>query len=677
VTHQDHAVVMARFAYECILETSKLVKSLEVSLGPGTSDLAIRVGLHSGSVTAGVLRGEKARFQLFGDTMNTASRMESTGERYRIHVSQDTARKLKKGGKGHWVGARDGIVNVKGKGEMKTWWVQPRRCSELSESTNTDHAVIEQIPSPRESKFRRSPPSARRASKTADNWGDMTVDIYEVDADKKARLVDWNVEILGALLSKVVIWRSIKSQSGGGVLRRRRSDNSMNVDIALLMESLDSDEEDKPSGVLSEVSEIIYLPAYTENSTLLGSLSADASVLSDVVRAQLKHYISQIADLYHNVPFHNLEHASHVTLSANKLMKRIISPGENDFEKPEEDRRRMRRRRSFGDLTGNLESVEKNLHSSTFGISSDPLCQLAIVFSALIHDVDHTGIPNAQLVKENRPIAAKYDNKSVAEQNSVDIAWEILSEHRYQELRDCIFENETERRRFRQLVVNSVMATDIVDKELKMLRENRWSKAFDPSKVGSMSETDVNRKATIVIDHIIQASDVAHTMQHWHIYCKWNEKLFCEMYTAYLCGHAEKDPSLEWYGGEIWFFDNYIIPLAKKLKDCGVFGVASDEYLNYAQENRKEWEVKGKSVVAAMLAAYQQRHGAPNDARKKDSETLNPEAPLENGDVDAERLIEDAAGNDEVEDVDQSSPPDDGPVAEEQDIPDATECLKA
>ena len=49
--------------------------------------------------------------------------------------------------------------------------------------------------------------------------------------------------------------------------------------------------------------------------------------------------------------------------------------------------------------------------------------------------------------------------------------------------------------------------------------------------------------------------------------------------------------------GEIWFFDHYIIPLAKKLKSCGVFGVSSDEYLNYAEANRKEWEAKGKEIV--------------------------------------------------------------------------------
>ena len=52
---------------------------------------------------------------------------------------------------------------------------------------------------------------------------------------------------------------------------------------------------------------------------------------------------------------------------------------------------------------------------------------------------------------------------------------------------------------------------------------------------------------------------------------------------------------------EIGFLDFYVIPLAKKLKDCGVFGVSSDEYLQYAQNNRNEWEEKGKEVVDELI----------------------------------------------------------------------------
>ena len=67
------------------------------------------------------------------------------------------------------------------------------------------------------------------------------------------------------------------------------------------------------------------------------------------------------------------------------------------------------------------------------------------------------------------------------------------------------------------------MSTDIVDKDLKALRNGRWDKAF---KKEHLSNNDnkrdaVNRKATIVIEHIIQASDISHTMQHWQVYRKW------------------------------------------------------------------------------------------------------------------------------------------------------------
>ena len=65
------------------------------------------------------------------------------------------------------------------------------------------------------------------------------------------------------------------------------------------------------------------------------------------------------------------------------------------------------------------------------------------------------------------------------------------------------------------------------------------------------------------MEHLIQASDVSHTMQHWHIYRKWNARLFHEMHAAYKSGRTDTDPSERWYKSELWFFDNYVIPLAK------------------------------------------------------------------------------------------------------------------
>ena len=81
----------------------------------------MRFGLHSGPVTAGVLRGEKSRFQLFGDTVNTAARIESTGERNRVHLSEATAQQLIDFGKKAWVEKRESAVAAKGKGKMVTY----------------------------------------------------------------------------------------------------------------------------------------------------------------------------------------------------------------------------------------------------------------------------------------------------------------------------------------------------------------------------------------------------------------------------------------------------------------------------------------------------------------------------------------------------------------------------
>jgi hypothetical protein len=90
-------------------------------------------------------------------------------------------------------------------------------------------------------------------------------------------------------------------------------------------------------------------------------------------------------------------------------------------------------------------------------------------------------------------------------------------------------------------------------------------------------------------------------MQHWHIYRKWNERLFFEMHEAYQNGRALQNPADGWYEGELAFFDRYILPLAKKLSECGVFGVSSNEYLNYALKNREEWESRGRDVVATLI----------------------------------------------------------------------------
>jgi hypothetical protein len=71
-----------------------------------------------------------------------------------------------------------------------------------------------------------------------------------------------------------------------------------------------------------------------------------------------------------------------------------------------------------------------------------------------------------------------YKNRSVAEPNCADVASKLFMDSGFKPLRNCIYPNDEERRRFRQLVVNAVMATDIVDKELQPPRRSRWDATF-------------------------------------------------------------------------------------------------------------------------------------------------------------------------------------------------------
>jgi hypothetical protein len=225
------------------------------------------------------------------------------------------------------------------------------------------------------------------------------------------------------------------------------------------------------------------------------------------------------------------------------------------------------------------------------------LAKFAIVFSALIHDLDHAGVPNGQLVKEQHPIAVSYDGLSPMEQHSFTLAFELLMEDSYSALRSVLYDTQEEFNRFRQLCINCVMATDVFDKELNTFREERWNKAF-ATESPTMSDDEVwHCKATITIEYIIQASDIAHTMQHWHVYQRWNKKLFMEMYAAYKAGRADMNPLEGWFKGELLFFDNYVLPLARKLRACEVFGVDCDQLLEFAIQNQMEWQNKGADIV--------------------------------------------------------------------------------
>uniref|UniRef100_A0AAY5EBE9 Guanylate cyclase n=1 Tax=Electrophorus electricus TaxID=8005 RepID=A0AAY5EBE9_ELEEL len=115
-----HAAEMANMS----LDILSCISTFKMRHMPGVK-VKIRIGLHSGPVVAGVVGLTMPRYCLFGDTVNTASRMESTGLPYRIHVNQSTVRVLRELRLGYQI-ERRGKTELKGKGFEETFWLVGR-----------------------------------------------------------------------------------------------------------------------------------------------------------------------------------------------------------------------------------------------------------------------------------------------------------------------------------------------------------------------------------------------------------------------------------------------------------------------------------------------------------------------------------------------------------------------
>jgi hypothetical protein len=202
-----------------------------------------------------VLKGDRARFQIFGDTVNTTARTETTGQRDRIHITQELADLFILSGKETWIEPRKQKVFAKGKGEMTTYWLRP----DFNTPAQATDAIDESTEQPAQAEAPKSPAQG-----------------------KLDRLVDWNVDMLTRLLKEIIAVREVKDKLDP--LRRPPSNDEK-------LKELESGAFRVGHTVVDEVVEVVELPPF-ELEAARHLRSIDEIVLPVAVEKQLRQLVA-------------------------------------------------------------------------------------------------------------------------------------------------------------------------------------------------------------------------------------------------------------------------------------------------------------------------------------------------------------------------------------------------
>jgi hypothetical protein len=152
-----HVKRIAEFAVEAVAAASNILIDED---DPSAGRLSVRVGFHSGQVVSNVIGSLNPRYGLFGDTMNTASRMEHLSVSGKIQCSEVSAKLLKEQAPDFPL-RRRGKVAVKGKGQMTTYWVGKSLLNEDSDHGSDKPVVGFKDPSQVDGKKVRNRPSTK------------------------------------------------------------------------------------------------------------------------------------------------------------------------------------------------------------------------------------------------------------------------------------------------------------------------------------------------------------------------------------------------------------------------------------------------------------------------------------------------------------------------------------
>lgn len=110
-------------------------------------------------------------------------------------------------------------------------------------------------------------------------------------------------------------------------------------------------------------------------------------------------------------------------------------------------------------------------------------------------------------------------------------------------------------------------------------------------------------KISVVMEQIMRSADVSANMQSFEHMEKWSHRLFFELKASFHDGRGE-DPQNGWYENQITFLDSYILPLARRMDDTGVFGEMGKQFAVIVLHNRDRWVIDGCASTSHVIQEW-------------------------------------------------------------------------
>ena len=284
---------------------------------------------------------------------------------------------------------------------------------------------------------------------------------------------------------------------------------------------------------------------------------SDVPTHKEFLDQELLRFVDRISTLYNDYPFHSWTHACQVTLSASFLVK--------EYHKTKDE------------VGGSFDS--------------HPFVRFTAVFAALIHDVKHLGVPNAQLKEEGHPLSEVYYQGSYLERQSIQVGLGVFMEE-FTELSTTVLKLCPE---FIHLVTSAILATDISNKETERKVQERFDRVIVATdKDYAVTELD---KTQSVVEHILLLADVGHCSQGYDNFLIWNAAFFHERFQGFQAGRGSDPRQEEWHQGQIGFIEGYIIPLAVR---CNTL-IPQCKFAKGSRRIVRKWKIDGKDYCDNLV----------------------------------------------------------------------------